>query len=342
LRIVALLLLAGVAVGCPCLRGTVNASPALRWWLFSNFGAQRMCPEMLKRGAPLKLTPTGNTIGRFFPNRCQHTVNDAAQTITIQFGGTGFAWTPLAGRVGFAADAAVEYRTDFYMAEDAVYVWARTARIVSGPVFKVGSVENKVVDWAARTPVGYMANTFGSQIVESQLAQGFTVVHTDDGDEFALGHLQPPQRPPRPFDTKEGRYVFANDTTEIRVEQVDFLGPFEVADSDQALFLRFMLKGPPVDVLILHRGTADLWRDGLQLGAALAPPPQPPLLGFTLQPGVEARRQVPLPRGQYTVVIDNSSKVGSVAAPWNPLGVVGGNAAIVSYSAELGEADEDF
>jgi len=35
-----------------------------------------MCPEMLKRGAPLKLAPNGNAIGRFFPERCTTQVND--------------------------------------------------------------------------------------------------------------------------------------------------------------------------------------------------------------------------------------------------------------------------
>ena len=77
---------------CGLFRGSVNASPELRWFLFSNFGAQRVCPEMLKRGAALKLLPTGNAIGRFFPERCTTQVNDAAQTISVAFSGTGFAW----------------------------------------------------------------------------------------------------------------------------------------------------------------------------------------------------------------------------------------------------------
>jgi hypothetical protein len=342
LRILALLLVTFVAVGCPCIRGPVNASPGLRWWLFSNFGAQRMCPEMLKRGAPLKLIPTGNTIGRFFPEQCSHLVNDANQTITLNFSGTGFAWTPIAGRVGFAASASVEYRMDFFMAEEAVYIWAKTNRIAAGPDFKMGSIENKLVNWAAQGPAGYMANTFGRQIVESQIASGFTVVHADEGDEFALGHLQPPQRPPRPFDTSDERYVFNNDITEIRNEQIDFLGPYEVADTDQALFMRFRVSGPAIDALVIHRGTGDLWRNGLQLGNALAPPPQPPITLFPLMPGNEQRQKVALPPGQYYVVLDNSSRVGNVNPPWSPLGVVGGNSVIVAYTAELGEADDDF
>ena len=331
------------AAGCSLFRGTVNASPALRWWLFSNFGAQQVCPEMVKRGAPLKLSPDGNTIGRFLPNRCRTDVNDQRKTITIHFGGTGFAWTPLAGRIGFAAEAAVEYRMDFRMLDDAVYVWARTLNVIRGPDFQVGAVQNKLVDWAARTPAGYLANTFGAQIMSSQLASGFTVVRTDEGDEFTLGILQPPQRPVRPFNVREGgRYVFANETTEVHVGQVDFLGPFEVAKGDQALFLRFRLTGPAVDALVLRRGTADLWRDGLQLGAQLGPPPQPPLMTFTIQGGAEQRRRVKLAPGHYCLAIDNSDRVGTVHPPWNPLAPVGANAAVLSYLAELGEDDEAF
>src|SRR5690606_35762356 len=294
-RILCLLLLAGIAVGCPCIRGPVNASPALRWWLFSHFGAERICPEMLKRGVPLKLTAGGNTVGRFFPTRCVHQVNDQTQTVTIDFGGTGFAWTPVAGRVGFAMNAALEYRPDFYMTEDAVYVWGKLQRVVHGPEFQLGAVENKVVDWAASTPVGYLANTFGGQIVSSQLSSGFTVVRTDEGDEFALGILQPPARPKKPFDTSEGdRYVFANDTTEIRYDQLDLLGPFEVADSDQALFLRFRLRGNPVEAFVFPRSVADLYREGLQRGSGVGTLLQPPLQSFVIPPGQEMRRKIRL------------------------------------------------
>lgn len=340
LRILGLLFVLVLGIGCPCVRGPINASPGLRWWLFSNFGAQKMCPEMLKRGAPLKLSPDGNTIGRFFPNRCTHTVNDEQQSITLAFGGSGFAWTPLAGRVGFTVEAAIEYKFDFYMSEDAIYVWAKNPIVRSAPDFRIGSVENKVVDLATKTPAGYMANTFGNQIVQYQLFQGFTVVRSDEGDEFTLGILQPPARPKRPFDTGKDRYVFANETTEIRNNQLDFLGPYEVVDDDQALFLRMRLSGPAVDVMVYHRGTADLWRESLQLGAPLGPPQGPPVAAFPLQPG-EVRRKIKLARGQYMVVIDNSSAVGVVSPPWNPLGVVGGNAAVVSYVAELGDEDDD-
>ncbi|MCA9639349.1 MAG: hypothetical protein KC492_01615, partial [Myxococcales bacterium] len=154
--------------------------------------------------------------------------------------------------------------------------------------------------------------------------------------------LQPPARPKKPFDTSDGdRYVFANETTEIRNNQVDFLGPFEVADTDQALFLRMKLTGQPVDVMIYPRGVGDLWRDGMQRGAE-APPAQAPLARFVLQPHQEFRLKFKLPQGHYYVVIDNSNRIGSVSPPWNPLSAVGGNAAIVSYTSELGDEDDKF
>ncbi|HEY6077675.1 MAG TPA: hypothetical protein VIW29_02665 [Polyangiaceae bacterium] len=327
---------------CGLLRGSVNASPELRWFLFSNFGAQRVCPEMLKRGAPLKLASGANAIGRFFPEACSFQVNDAAQTVTLAFSGTGFAWTPVAGRVGFAVSATIDYRMDFFMAEDATYVWAKPARIVYGPDFRMGAIENKLVNWAAQGPAGYMVQTFGSQIVQGQLSSGFTVVHTDDGDEFAIGILSPPQRPQKYFNTSEGRVTLERDSTEVRVDQIDLIGPLEVPSSEQALFLRFQVTGPALDVMVLRRGTGDLWRSGLQLGQALAPPPEAPVSAFTLQPGQESRQRVPVPPGQYYVVLDNSARMGSINPPWSPLGIVGGNAAVVAYSAEVGDDDASF
>jgi hypothetical protein len=343
LRLLGLVAVLTLGVGCPCVRHAVNASPSLRWWLFSTFGAQRVCPEMLKRGAPLKLQPNGNTVGRFFPTRCQHEIHDDRKTMTLHFGGSGYAWTPVAGRVGFSVDASVEYAFDFHPTEDAVYVWATQPQIVRQPEFKIGSVENKVVHWGMKTPAGWMVDQFGTQIVQSQLASGFTVIHDDKGDDFTLGILQPPAKPKHPFDTSKGeRFVFANETTEVRNGQVDFLGPFEVADKGQALFFRLRADGPAVEALLLPRGTGDLWREGLQLGAALGPPPGPPIFSFPIQPGVEIRQRVRLPRGQYYLVVDNSAAVGQVNPPWNPLSVVGGNTATLAYAAEVGDEDDEF
>jgi len=327
------------AAGCGLFRGAINDSPSIRWFLFSTFGASKVCPEMLKRGAPLQLVPGGETLGRFFPNACRVDTNGDQQTITLHFAGTGYAWTPIAGRMGFSVEAAIEYRPDFRLESDAMYVWARYNRVTYGPVFSIGYIENALADWAARTPAGYLATTFGSQIVQSQLASGFTVVRTDQGDDFSLGILEPPQRPTHPFAVTSSDHVLLDsETTDVRANQVDFLGPFEVTGNGQALFLRFKLSGPAVDVLVLSRNQGDPWREGMQRGTPLAPPPSPAIASFVVQPNIDQQQSLRLPPGQYYVVVDNSAVIGTVAPPWNPMDVLGSGGAVLSYSVELGDA----
>jgi hypothetical protein len=333
------LCLLGGALACSLFRSAVNDSPELRWWLFSRFGADRLCPEMLARSAPLRLTPTGNVIGRLFPTACQHRVDEARRTISLDFTGTGYAWTPLAGRVGFSARAGVEYRADFSLEEDATYVWARPERLLFQPVFQVSSVENRLVDWAQQQgPIAYLTNTFGAQVASGQLSSGFTVVRTESGDAFGLGILQPPQRPPEPLGRgSEERVVVANETTEIRVGQVDFLGPISVVDRDQQVFFQYRLTGPGAEALIFRRYDADRWREQLEAGAALGPPPMQAVAGFALSPGGLREQRLPLPPGQYVILVDHTSQVGAVNPPYSPLNAMGANSLVLSYRLELGE-----
>lgn len=332
------LLLIGL-VACGLFRGAINDSPSIRWWLFSSFGASRLCPEMLKRSAPLRLTSGGNVVGRLYPNGCQHRVDDQRRTVSIEFTGTGYAWTPIAGRVGFATHAGVEYRADFSLQEDAMYVWARTERLLFPPQFRVGSIENRLVNWANdQTPVGYLTSTFGSQIAQSQLVSGFTVVRTDSGDAFTLGILQPPARPRAPFASGgEDRVLVESETTEVRVEQVDFIGPIVVEEPGLSVYFKYRAVGPHAEALVWSRYEADAWREHLQTGAALAPPPGPPSMTFPLMPGVTDEQRLQLPPGQYVIVIDHSSRVGRVNPPWNPLNAVGANPLVLSYRIEIGE-----
>ncbi len=339
-RALALLCLAPLCLGASCVKGM--AGDGMRWRLFSAYGVPQMCPELLSRGVPLSLTPNGNTVGRFFPSRCSHQVNAATRTVVLHFGGTGYTWTPVGGRVGFSADASVEYAMDWKAAKHrTTYVWGRFARMVAPPTFQLGGVENKAVSWAAHeTPLGYVAATFGQQLGAGQLAQGFTVIHHPRrGDDFSLGILYPPQVPVRPFDTTVGRrLVCANETTEVHVQQVDFLGPFAVVKQDQSLFLRLQVRsGPGVEVLVLEQTSADPWRESLQLGAALGPPPVAPVASFAVPAGLEQRQRLKLAPGRYYVVIDNSTKLGAVAPPWNPLTPLGANAAVVAVAVELGD-----
>ncbi len=326
--------------GCALFRSSVNNSPGLRWWLFSNFGAQKICPQVLSSGIGLRLNAGDDIVGRFFPNRCEQRVDDNRQTVTVAFSGTGFAWTPVAGRVGFAAQAAIEYRMDFRMTDDSIYVFGVPASTPATPQFQLGAVENKVVDWAAKSPVGYLASAFGSQILASQLAAWFTVIRTDNGDEFTLGHLEPPARPAKPFGLSGSDHLlYASDTTQLHPGQIDVLGPFEVTEKDQALYLRFQVQGSPIEGMVWPKTLIDPWREGLQTGAPLAPPPQPALAGFVLNPGQNQQR-VPLPRGLYVIVLDDTSQLGNVNPPFNPLGMLGQMGVTrASYAVELGEVE---
>jgi hypothetical protein len=333
-------LLAALLAGCSLFRGAVNNSPELRWWLFSTFGASHLCPEMLARSAPLRLLPGGNVIGRLFPTGCQHRVDEQQRTISLEFTGTGYAWTPIAGRVGFAVRAGVEYRADFSLEEDATYVWARPQRLLFAPEFQVSSVENRLVDWAQQqSPVAYLTNTFGAQVTSGQLSSGFTVVRTEAGDAFSLGILQPPARPPEPLGRgSRGRVLVAGDTSETRVEQVDFIGPVRVDSPDQQVFFQYQSKGPPAEALVWSRFDADRWREQLQSGTPLGPPPTPAVFGFALTPFALREQRLPLPPGQYVIVIDHTSRIGAVAPPYNPLNAMGANSLVLTYRLELAEA----
>lgn len=339
-RLLFAVLLSLAFVGCPCLREPVNASPSIRWWLFSNFGANRLCPEMLSRSAPLKLPPNPNVLGRFFPEQCQSVVNDQTQTITLSFSGSGLVWTPVAGRVAFTAAASVEYKMDFYLDEDAVYVWARPARVIAPATFQVTAVEAKLLDVAAQGPLGFIASSLGGQLVSGQLASGFTVVHAEDGDSFALGQLAPPARPPRVFAGTEGRKMLVNETLELHQDQIDLLGPLTVEEAGQALHVRLVAQGPSLDVLLLPRGTGDLMRRNLAAGVPLAPPQTPPMASFPLMAGRDFTQRIALAPGQYYLLIDNSVRIGTTNPPWSPLGVVGSNTALVSAAVELGSDEE--
>jgi hypothetical protein len=305
--------------------------------LFSNFGAKKICPQVLASGIGLRLTNGGDIVGRFFPNRCEQRVDDTHQTVTVAFAGTGFAWMPVTGRVGFAAQAAVEYKMDFRLTDDAIYVFGVLASSPPPPQFQLGAIENKIADWAAKSPVGFLASAFGAQILASQLAAGFTAIRTDRGDEFALGHLEPPSHPPKPFSLSgNDRVLYASETTELHRDQIDILGPFDVAEKHQALYLRFQVAGPALEAFIWPRTVIEPWREGLQTGMALTAPPQPPVTGFVLSPGINQQR-VPLNPGTYMIILDASTHLGSLNPPFNPLDMLGAGAARVSIAVELGD-----
>jgi hypothetical protein len=329
------LALAVAGVGCPCARGVVNASPELRWWLFSNFGASKICPEMLKRGVPLKLQALGAaSVGRFFPQQCNVQVDDARKAIVMTANGTGYVNLPVTRRVGFYVGMSVEYLPDFRMEEDAIYVWGKFGRFVTAPDMRIMGVENSVVNLATQTPFGSVANVIGNAVVASEIGRGFTVVRQDDGDDFAMGHLDPPDKPKRQFKAGDGNVVLASDLTQINASARDYLGPFEVADNGAALYFRVKVQqGGPVIFAIVERSVGETWRRGYETAQPLAPPPGPIVGQGTLGVG-EANLSFPLPRGHYYFVVENTQRA------FAPLGMplpLTEQPAYVSYSVEVGD-----
>ena len=324
--------LATTAVGCPCLRSAVNADPALRWWLFSNFGASKLCPEMLKRGVPLKIGLMGpQSVGRFFPQQCAVHVDDAQRVMRVDLTGDGYAVVPVARRVGFYAGLSVEYAPDFHLEEDSIYVWGRYRRALSPPDLRLKGVENPIINLATSTPAGDLATVLGRLVIESELARGFTVVRQTDGDDFAVGILSPPQKPIRQFASGSDRITLASDLTEIRAASRDYLGPFAVEKSDAELRLKARVAGAPVDYVVVDKNVGDAWRRGYELAQPLGPPPGGMIAHGQLLMGVWERAVAVAP-GSYYIVLENRALAGT--ATWGmpvPFESVAG----VSYTVEV-------
>ncbi len=329
--------LSATAVGCPCVDDTINASPWLRWKIFAAYGAGRLCGEMTKRGASLRLADGSPVIGRFFPSACQSVTNDDRQTVTLQFSGDGYSWTPITKRMSFSSNATVEYKPDFYKDGGTVYVWFRPIN-VAPPNFQVGFVEQPVVGMVtAMTPLGAFANMFGQQIVSSELGRGFTVIHESAGDDFAMGILKTGERPPHPFESHgSDRVMFLNETAEVHANTLDFLGPFEIDGPGRMLFVKLRSAGIAIDVAVVPRSSGDAWRRQYQNNPGVPLPSSAPIVAGVVPADTDADRSVALPKGQYYVVVDNSPYVGQTSPPASV--DLFGPVARVSYLVSMGDA----
>jgi hypothetical protein len=331
------LVLSVTAVGCPCVDDTINSSPWLRWKIFAAFGAGRLCDEMTKRGASLRLADGQPVIGRYYPSACQSVTNDDRQTVTLQFSGDGYAWTPITKRMSFSCNATVEYKPDFYKDGGTVYVWFRPINVVP-PNFQVGFVEQPVVGMVtAMTPLGAFANLFGQQIVSSELGRGFTVIHESKGDDFAMGILKAGERPPHPYESHgSDRVMFLNETAEVHLNTLDFLGPFEIDGPGRMLFVKLRSTGVALDVAVVLRSSGDAWRRQYQNNPGVPRPSSPPIVAGVAPADTDTDRSVALPKGQYYVVVDNSPFVGQASPP--PAVGLFDPVARVSYLVSMGDA----
>lgn len=335
-------------VGCPCTDSVINESPWLRWQIFAHFGAEKVCGEMTKRGAllqvPVPVPGFPPAVGRFYPQSCQSTLNDDQKTLSIWMSGNGYAWTPVTQKMSFECQVSIEYKPDFHKDGDTVMVWFDVARPPPNPQFRVAFVEQPVTNAALKLySVNWFAMSLAQSFVQAQLARGFTVIHESRGDDFSLGRLAIGQRPLHPYDVKgNDRFTVANETTEVHGLQQDFLGPFDIDADDRALFVKMQVSGPALDVFVVSRDVGQAWRMQYQ---TVSPPPPPPPGSPILQqaqtpPAGLFEGWVPLARGSYYLVLDNSTSAGwarpagKLPTPFDPTLA---QSALVSYLVQVGD-----
>ncbi len=320
--------------------GVMNdpANKTLRFDILK-FGLDSFCSEMLKGGAPLKFGDDEPVVGRFFADSCESQVldDDAHKSFIIQYTGKGYAWTNVTQRIGFTSHAVVEYETDFQLANGAMYVYFRPHQI-DGAAFQTTLVESKLAQGGLAV-ASVNADQLGSHIVESQLRRGFTVIRKDgSGDtDFSLGLVPTGEAPFKPFEVKRtAKQILANERTEVHSNQQDYVGPFEVTDSNQAFYVTVAVDGVPnADVLVVPKPLGDTMLDQYLRQPGGASLTTPALLDETATQGAAFwQRFVNVDPGRYYVVIDNSPQLGKTAPDAHALDDA---AAKVDYLVLLGD-----
>lgn len=300
------------------------------------YGTKRLCDEMLRSSVPIRFKPEDPAMGRFFPTRCaaQELAN---KNLIVQFSGHGYVWTNVTKRIGFETGGAIEYDQDFLMDGSTMYVYFRQKSMPVPMSVELRMVEVEAVRTAAGM-LGVNTNAVAADVVTRVAKSGFTVLREKDGAvDFGLGLVEKGQRPRHPYEIpKGGRLVVANDRSEVHQNQRDFIGPIDVPDTGQALYLTVAVDGAPaVDVEIIGRGLGNQWLETYWRQAGTAPPPARPLLDEPAPAGPPWRRLQRVEPGQYYVVIDNTPSSGMTNPPQN---AYDDRAAMVSYAIEVGDA----
>lgn len=304
------------------------------------FGTSSICSEMLRRSVPLRMHEEEPSMGRFFPSACfAQTLQNG--NLLVQFSGTGYLFTNVTKRLTFEASSSVEYQQDFLMDGSTLYAYFRN-KATNAATFNVKVVEAPISASQLGLPLpidtGAIVRQVGPQLLKAELARGFTVIRDEDGSAtFGLGVVEKGQKPPVPYaKANNGRLILANERTEIHQGQRDFAGPYEVTGDGQALYLTMSVDGAPgVDVIVMPTSIGQAWRDTYIQQIATTPPPSPGRVDEPVAQGMIWRRTVPLPKGTYYVVLDNTTTAGRTSLPVNPND---DRAAAVSYGVELGDA----
>jgi hypothetical protein len=320
--------------------GVINRTDnkSLRFALLK-YGLETFCQEMTKRGAPLKLADDQPSIGRFYPQRCDARLieDEANKSFLVQFLGSGYAWTNITRRLGFDAAGVIEYDPDFLLDDSSMYLYFRTKHIAATS-FQAGMIENPAANAALVVAPGGFAERFGKQVVAEELTRGFTVIRRPDGSvDFGLGLVEKGKTPFHPYQIKgDAKVVLANERIEVHSGQREFLGPFEVETQGKALFLTVGVDGAEaVDLLVVPKDAGDQWLS-LYIHQPVPTPPQyAPLMADVAAAALPYRKALPVAKGRYYLVVDNTPSAGRVAPPAN---LFDDRAALVNYAVQLGDA----
>ena len=271
-------------------------------------------------------------MGRFFARSCQH--NELSNgDVFVNLDGFGYAWSNATLRVTFDASASIRFNQDLLMHASTMYAYFRTRAIVSQ------NTRVRVVEQGAKMGVGTVAiaESVAPTIFRDQLERGFTVIRDPDGSvDFSMGIVEKGQRRAKPFKILDSnRVTLVNERVEVRGNQLDFMGPFSVESNDDALRLTILVEGTSaIDVMVVDQYTGNQWLESYVKAAGVPQPPMPPISGDVVEAGALWEKAVPVRKGKYFVVIDNSSAVGMVSPP--KTGAVP-PAALVSVAVQIGQ-----
>lgn len=302
-----------------------------------SYGLSQFCQQMTTHNAPLRMAADAPVTGRFYPQHCtQQTLPNG--DLLVQFDGQGYAFTPMSRKVTFTSGATIQYDEDFRCGSDnSIYAYFKT-RSATAPAFNLGTIEaqmaNLVQGWVAP-----YANSFGTQMVTSQLAQGFTVIQGDDGStDFTTGQLALGQKPSHPFDVHgKDRVMVESLKVQVYPNERDFIGPIEVKDTGRALYLTMQVEGAAaVDVLLMSKVTGDAALQAYLTSGPVGALPAPPQWSEVLPASTQYQRALPVAPGMYYVVIDDTPSAGQVAPPASILGTTD-QPATVSYEIQIGD-----
>ncbi len=303
--------------------GVVNdpKNRSLRFDLLK-FGLEQFCAEMSARGLALKMSDDEPVMGRFYATACntQTLDEETRKSFVVQYAGSGFASSPQGGRVGFTTTGLVEYAPDFLMKDGALYVYFRP-RVVDATGFQTLLVESQLTATAIKL-FGVNPDAFGRKVVDAELRRGFTVVRYNSSGEtdFGLGVIALGEKPYHPFhvDT-EDKQVLVNERTEVHLGQQDYVGPLNVSEDGQALYVTLKLEGAQaIDALVVPESVGKSAIDAFTKQPGPVALSAPVLLNEPVTRGALWKRYVSVPKGRYYLVLDNSAAAGAVTPPAGP------------------------